>query len=776
MRYHEKVSDSAQPLIIPLRDAHAELSQVGEHYRFLAQIAAKQLPVAPLYFLTPGFLSQLGEHNNLGEVLRHALPQAEADQQAWQTASEEIQAQVHQFHYSPELTKELLAAYIRWWEDKSIDISFVDPHRHHTRPHLVEQLIAGESNLSLSILRAWGEWYSPKALKHRAAELKQARFTYPLLVIRPRAAVIASGEAFTLHPQLHHKSRVLLKATWGEVAPPDQNPSFDWIEVDVRTFQPVHRQPSVKLEQFVLKNNQLISKAVPKTQQTVPCLSDEQAAELARLCFQVKQLTVHHIHLKWQLTATGLEITEVRQVQDQHELADSPAVLTPPQPTLALGQVIVKGYVTSQAQILTSPREISSFMPGRIAIIPELSAEWLPLLPRAAALVCEGGIQSSALLQVVKEYRLPTLIQTKQVSTLLRKSPYLTVNALKGSVQLATPTDVRQVQEQHRAKTASASVSSHPANASVGFDRHQSLPTLTKVLVTATSSQQADQLKQPGVDGVGLLKSEYAMAQFGSHPLHLLKTPHHSKLKRALTELIRTYAPTQADQPFIYRSQNFTSGELQQLSNSTAYEQSEPNPFLGFRGGIRLLHTRPLLELELESLYETSQRLQRSVGLLLPFVRTPAEFQLLKRQVETYYQDQHPGHQVPMWLQVNTPANVSQFQEFLEAGISGASLNTKTLFALWYGLDPDNPDVYRLYAFDSELIHQTIRQLHHLIQEHHQRTGHKVALLLHLEEPRTELITLAAELNLAGVVVKPNFAKTAKQLIIDVQHAQLHIE
>lgn len=779
MRYHEQVSDSAQPLIIPLSDAHAELSQVGEHYRFLAHLISRGVPIGPWYILTPLYLARLAEFNALGETLRHFLPSTtliehNRGQRVWEVASQQIQTKITQFQYPPDLGQELLTAYVRWWEDVPVDIAVVDPHHSQARPQVIEPLVTGESNISLAVLNAWSQWYAPGQLKRRVEEMKGSRFAYPVIAVRPRPAIQVSGQAFTTHPQLDHKGRILISAHWGETPPSDQPLASDRFEVDVRNYQVVQRQVVIKPEQWMIKNGQLTSKAVAKTQQSLPCISDEHLSQLATFCQQTKHATVHHIQLDWQLTKHGLEIKDVNQIRDQAELhMQSPARTSPP--TLALGHVLIKGYVTNQTQVLRKPNEIASLPPGRIVVIPELSIEWLPALHKAAALVCEGGVQSPALLQTLKEYNVPTLIQVKQATTLLAKAPIVTVNALKGSIHLATPTQLvaaHAYQPSHGGATSQLTVkpkSPHP-------EYHHYLPTLTKVLVAASSIHQTREFSQPGVDGVSLLKSEYTMAQFGSHPLHVLKTADRDKLKQALLRFIQNYAHPLADYPILYRSQNFTSGELQQLQHSTPYEQTEPNPLLGFRGGIRLLHTRELLAFELEILFEAAQRTQRGVGYLLPYVRTPAEFKLLKKAVDEYYGHHHAGYHQPVWLQINTPANLEHISEFLEDGVAGLTLNVKTLFALWYGIDPDNPDVYALYSFDPRLIRHTLQGVRDVINRYQKNTGQTVPLILHLEEARNELITLAAELNIAGVIVKPNFAKTAKQLIIEVQHAQLHLE
>src|SRR3989338_1964069 len=101
------------------------------------------------------------------------------------------------------------------------------------------------------------------------------------------------------------------------------------------------------------------------------------------------------------------------------------------------------------------------------------------------------------------------------------------------------------------------------------------------------------------VDGVGLLRAEFMMADIGIHPKKMIKdgksNVYIDKLTNDLLKFCKAFYP----RPVVYRTSDFKTNEYRNLTGGSAYEPQEPNPMLGFRGAFRYIHNPDVFELEL---------------------------------------------------------------------------------------------------------------------------------------------------------------------------------
>ena len=96
------------------------------------------------------------------------------------------------------------------------------------------------------------------------------------------------------------------------------------------------------------------------------------------------------------------------------------------------------------------------------------------------------------------------------------------------------------------------------------------------------------------------------------------------KLAEGIAQIAAAFAP----QPVIVRLSDFKSNEYAKLIGGRAYEPSEENPMLGFRGAARYIdeNFRPCFELECRALQRVREEMGlRNVQVMVPFVRTLKE-------------------------------------------------------------------------------------------------------------------------------------------------------
>lgn len=299
-----------------------------------------------------------------------------------------------------------------------------------------------------------------------------------------------------------------------------------------------------------------------------------------------------------------------------------------------------------------------------------------------------------------------------------------------------------------------------------------SLKTLTKLYVSAGNPYKALQ-RTDQIDGIGVLRSEYTYAQFGIHPAHIVHSRQKEVLERALQDCIEQYQHAVNQQRVIFRSQNFNSQESSDLQYGQNYEPQEDNPYLGYRGGLKLLSQPDLLRIELGVLQNVLHKTNGKLGYMLSFVRTPQELAGLIHHVEAAGLLEQPNFE--LWLQLNTPENILNLLAYPLQHVAGVSLNIKTLQALLHGIDPDNPEVYERYSLDLSLLEQMMELLAEERKQFNalRDPGKPLQLNLHLEDFARELVETAVKLSYDGIVVKPRSAQIARGIIVEAEEKKI---
>lgn len=307
-----------------------------------------------------------------------------------------------------------------------------------------------------------------------------------------------------------------------------------------------------------------------------------------------------------------------------------------------------------------------------------------------------------------------------------------------------------------------------------GLNDKKSVRTLTKLYISGGNPQKAQTLTSNNPDGVGVLRSEFTYAQFGMHPAHIIHSRQREVLERQLAHTITTYQAAVSYQRVILRSQNLTSNENAQLDYAGSHEPQETNPYLGFRGGLKLVTHPELLRIEINALQAALSKQGGQIGYMLSFIRTPEELGTLIHHIDQSGLFQKS--QFELWWQINTPENILNLKAYPLHRLTGVSINITTIQALLHGIDPDSPEIFERYQLDTsvlvklmEQISETRSQLAELRPQ-----GQPLLLHLHLEDFSRDLVASAVKLRYDGIVVKPRALEMARAIVLEEEEAFLN--
>ena len=209
-------------------------------------------------------------------------------------------------------------------------------------------------------------------------------------------------------------------------------------------------------------------------------------------------------------------------------------------PTLLLsGLAASAGRASGRVRILTSPNQQAEFRDGEVLVAEMTSPDWVPAM-RAAALITDGGGVTCPAAIVSRELQVPCVVGTGNATTMLHTGQEVTVDGRTGKVG------------RRRGRTVTVQKPTQPLPEPVS-------PLATRLYVNLAVAEHAEEVAVLPVDGVGLLRAEFMVADAlnGVHPRRLLELGQQDRfvdaMSESLLEITRAFAP----RPVVYRSIDF---------------------------------------------------------------------------------------------------------------------------------------------------------------------------------------------------------------------------
>lgn len=301
-----------------------------------------------------------------------------------------------------------------------------------------------------------------------------------------------------------------------------------------------------------------------------------------------------------------------------------------------------------------------------------------------------------------------------------------------------------------------------------------------KIYTTVTSANNLSKQNQQNnqtcqTNGIVVYNSGRLLSASGMHPSEVVKTKQKKYLIEAISRTLLKYI-TKTNKPLLYRANNFTSKQYNKLKFSSLYEMPEVNPFLGFRGGLRLISQPESFKLELSALAQVLNKTEQKVTLLLPFVRSPDELAHLINQINKQGLTNHSNFLI--YLELSTPENILNLSEYLTKNIQGVVFNTQTIHALATGIDPKNTDIASHYNLNTTMMEKLVQTT---IQTIYQTTktrsiDKKPKLFIDLTSYNKELLEKLCNLEINGFIINEQVTEFAKKCIIERQDNKLLIK
>ncbi len=532
--------------------------------------------------------------------------------------------------------------------------------------------IEGKREVIAAVLGCWASLFEPRAIFYRH---QQGFDHFKVGIAVPVEKMVqsrASGVMFTIEPVTSDPEHIIIEAVYGlgeaivsgEVTP-------DLYIVDKKEAKIVSKKLA-RQEQRLVRNPKATSEEtniwqeIPEAEQGKQKVTDEEIVQIAKLGKKLEAWYKFPQDIEWAKEDDKIYIVQTRPVTtikkptEEEEEIKAPVLLT--------GDKASPGIASGPAKIMKDISQIDKVHDGDILVAEMTTPDFVPAMKRAVAIVTDRGGRTAHAAIVSRELGIPCVVGTERATTTLNNGQVVTVDGSHGKVYEGKVT--------RRIKTTA-----------VSDMLREAVRTKTRVYVNLAQPELAEKVAAHNVDGVGLLRAEFIVAQIGEHPQYMIKHHREEEFVEKLYHGINLFAQAFDPRPVVYRTNDFKTNEYRELTGGQDYEPVEENPMIGYRGASRYITDIEVFKLELEAIKRVRKE-HKNLWVMIPFVRTVNELIGTKKIMEA--EGLVRSEDFKLWMMVEVPSNVLILEKFLEVGIDGISIGSNDLTQLILGIDRDS--------------------------------------------------------------------------------------
>lgn len=557
--------------------------------------------------------------------------------------------------------------------------------------------VKGEANVLENVKACWASLFTERSIFYRVENKIKHESVKVSVAVQKMVQSEVSGVMFSMDPVKNDKDRIIIESVWGlgemivqgSVVP-------DTYVVQKDTFAILSKETSDQAIQLIKEGGITKEAEVPKSIRAKQKITDEEIVKLAKYSQKLQEHYYFPQDSEWAKEKGQLYIVQTRPVTTMGSVKTSSKAQTAEgfkiaQAPILSGAAASPGIGTGPVKILKGPKEIGKIQKGDVLVAPMTSPDYVPAMKKANAIITDQGGQTSHAAIVSRELGIPAVVGTQTATKSLKEGMIVTVNGETGQIFLG------------------ANVNSETANVKVvEKPKFSKIKTATKLYVNLAEPERAVEIAKLNVDGVGLLRAEFMIANIGIHPKEAIKRKEQGKFIDKLAHDLETFCKAFYPRPITYRATDFKTNEYRSLPGGKFWEPVEPNPMLGFRGAYRYVSSPEVFNLELTAIKRVREK-YNNLHLMVPFVRSPEELARVRRLVASEGLFEESTFKFLMMCEI--PVNVILIEEFIKVGIDGISVGSNDLTMLLLGTDRDNSEVSSEFNERSEAVYWALRRV-----------------------------------------------------------------
>jgi len=734
-----------------------DVATVGGKGANLGEMTRAKIPVPPGFIVTADAYFDFLEKSRLTDKINKLLKPLNPDNS---NQLHQIAGQVKQLIIDtpipPEIAREIEQAY------KKMDDGLVAVRSSATAEDLPEASFAGQQRTFLNIegkkdvitavRGCWASLFEPRAIFYRHQQGFDHFRVGIAVPVQKMVQSQASGVMFTIEPVTSDSNHIIIEAVHGlgeaivsgEVTP-------DLYIIDKKTTRIVSKKLARQEHQLVRNPGAAGEEAniweeIPPEEQSRQKVTDEEIIKIATLGKKLEDWYQFPQDIEWAKENSEIYIVQTRPVTTIKETAEKEEEIKAP--VLLTGDKASPGIASGPVKIIKDISHIDRVHEGDILVAEMTTPDFVPAMKRAVAIVTDRGGRTAHAAIVSRELGIPCVVGTGEATTKLTNGQVVTVDGSHGKVYDGKVT--------RRIKTTA-----------VSDILRESVKTRTKVYVNLAQPELAEKVAAHNVDGVGLLRAEFIVAQIGEHPQYMIKQKRGHEFVEKLYHGINLFAQAFDPRPVVYRTNDFKTNEYRELTGGKDYEAVEENPMIGYRGASRYITDIDVFKLELEAIKKV-RREHKNLWVMIPFVRTVDELIRTKKIMEA--EGLKRSKDFKLWMMVEVPSNVLILEKFLEVGIDGISIGSNDLTQLILGIDRDSEKLAGTFDERNEAVMVALERAVKVAR----KMGVTASICGQGPSVYPELTEKLVEWGITSVSISPDMIGTTREIIAKAEAKLRH--
>ncbi len=749
------------------------LAQAGGKGANLGEMWNNNFPIPPGFVITAQTYKEFIEETGIKDRIISLLSGLDVeDTDKLQKAAEKVQELITSTEIPEEIKEEITDSYDVLGLKKKSGVTqimegkgeFVAVRSSATAEDLPSASFAGQQATFLNIrgreffLHAvrdcWASLYTARAIYYRIKNNFPHEKVFIAVVVQKMVNSEKSGVMFTVNPSTNNLDEMVIEGALGlgeYVVSGTINP--DLYIVDKKSLEITKRE--LKRQGIKLIRNQETGKniqvEIDEEEEKLQVLSDREIVELARIGKKIEEHYSAPQDIEWAVEKGQIYIVQSRGIttltargkigsKERDDGISRKDADTEEGKILVKGETACAGAASGPVVIIKDARELNRVKKGDVLVTYMTNPDMVPAMQKAAAIVTdEGGLTSHAAI-VSREMGTPCIVGTEVATKILKEGQIVTVNATRGLVYEGI-VEVKKIMPREVPSRSYA----------------PSIVTATDVKLILDFPEKAEEASLLHVDGVGLVRLEFIIAEGGIHPAEYIRQDRDEDYTELLVKGIGRIAQAMKGKPVWVRNSDMRSDEYRNLEGGDK-EPQETDPMIGWHAIRRLLDEPRILKAEFAAIKKLHEQGMTNVGIMIPFVIRAEEVKKAKEILREAGME--PCKDVEFGIMVETPAACWEIERICREGISFVSFGTNDLTQTTLGIDRNNERIQKHFDEMHPAVIGELAMVIRACKRHHVKTS-----ICGQAGSRPEMVEFLVHQGIDSISVNMDVVDTVREIV-----------
>jgi pyruvate,water dikinase len=543
--------------------------------------------------------------------------------------------------------------------------------------------VQGEKDVVRAVQDCWASLFGARAIFYRQ-EQGFEHFKVGIAVpVQRMVQSEAAGVMFTVEPNTSDRTKITIESVLGlgeMIVSGDVTPDHYLVnKADMKILKKEIKKQEWKLVRDTAKKSDDPNVKIDLTpeEQQAQKITDEDIIFLAKIGKRLEDHYGNAQDVEWAKEKNEIFIVQTRPVTTIK--ADTGASHDIDAPVLVSGAAASPGVASGPVKIVPDPSQIDKVLQGDVLVAEMTTPDFVPAMKRAAGIVTDRGGRTAHAAIVSRELGIPCVVGCENATATLKDGQIITVDGSNGKVyegKIEVKSDVK-------------------------IRKRGEVKTKTKLLANLAQPDIVDRVATRDVDGIGLLRAEFMVAEIGEHPSAMIEDGRGSEFTEKLANELMKFAKAFHPRQVVYRTNDFKSNEYKALKGGEKFEEDEENPMIGYRGASRYITDIETFKLELAAIKKVREQYD-NLWVMIPFVRTVPELEGTVKIMAA--EGLKRSDTFKLWMMCEVPSNVILLEKFLAVGIDGVSIGSNDLTQLTLGIDRDSSKLAATFDERNEAV------------------------------------------------------------------------